>query len=56
MWYYFVKDRVESGEVIIKHFPMLEMLGGRFMKPLQGALFRKFREEIMNIPYDLDMG
>ena len=27
-----------------------------FTKPLQGALFRKFRVEIMNIPDDLDMG
>ena len=27
-----------------------------FTKPLQGALFRKFRVEITNIPDDLDMG
>ena len=27
-----------------------------FKNPLQGALFRKFRAEIMNIPDDLDMG
>ena len=27
-----------------------------FTKPLQGALFRKFRAEIMNIPDELDMG
>ena len=32
------------------------MLGDHFTKPLQGALFRKFRTEIMNIPDDLDMG
>ena len=32
------------------------MLGDHFTKPLQGALFRKFRAEIMNIPDDLDMG
>ena len=32
------------------------MLGDHFKKPLQGALFRKFRAEIMNIPDDLDMG
>ena len=32
------------------------MLGDHFTKPLQGALFRKFREEIMNIPDELYMG
>ena len=31
-------------------------MGDHFTKPLQGALFRKFRAEIMNIPDDLDMG
>ena len=31
-------------------------MGDNFIKPLQGALFRKSRAEIMNIPYDLDMG
>ena len=29
---------------------------GHFTKPLQGALFSKFRAEIINIPDDLDMG
>ena len=32
------------------------MFGDHFTKPLQGALFRIFRAEIMNIPDDLDMG
>ena len=32
------------------------MLVYHFTNPLQGALFRKFRAEIMNIPYYLDMG
>ena len=41
---------------MIKHFPMDEMLGDHFTKPLQGALSIKFRAEIMNIPGDLDMG
>ena len=56
MHYYFIKDRVETGGVVIKHFPTEELLGGHFTNPLQGALFRKSRAEIMNIPYDLDMG
>ena len=41
--YYCIKDWLETGEVVIKHFPTEEMLGDHFTKPLQGALFRKFR-------------
>ena len=32
------------------------MLGDHFKKPLEGALLRKFRAEIMNIPDDMEMG
>ena len=56
MRYYFVKDRVETGDVVIENFPTEEMLGEHLTKPLQGALFRKFMAEIMNITDDLDMG
>ena len=52
--YYFIKYRVETGDVVIKQFPTEEMLGDHFTNPLQGALFRKFRAEIMNITDDLD--
>ena len=31
-------------------------MGGHFTKPLQGALFRNIRADIMNIPDDLDKG
>ena len=54
--YYFIKDRVETRDVVIEHCPKEEMLGDHFKKPLQVVLFRNFREEIMNIPDDLDMG
>ena len=56
MRYYFIKDRVDNRDVVIEHFQTEEMLGGHFTNPLQGALFRKFREEIMNVPDDLDIG
>ena len=56
MSHYFIKDPVETGDVVIEHCSTEVMLGGHFTKPLQGALFRKFRPEIMNIPDDLDMG
>ena len=42
--------------MVIEHYPKEKMLGDHFTNPLQGALFRKFRAEIMNIPDDLDMG
>ena len=54
--YYFIKDRVDTGDVVIDNCPTEEMLGGHFTKPLQGALFRKFGSEIMNITDNLDMG
>ena len=54
--YYFIKYRVETGYVVIKHFPTEEILGENFTKPLQATLVRKFRAEIMNILDDLDIG
>ena len=56
MRYYFIKYLVETGDVVIENFPTEKMLGDHFTKPLQGALFRKFRAEIMNIPDDLEKG
>ena len=47
--YFFVKDRVESGDLRIEHCPTLDMLADYFTKPLQGALFYKLRDRIMNI-------
>ena len=41
--YYFIKYRLENGDVVIEHCPTKEMLGDHFTKPLQGALFRKLR-------------
>ena len=54
--YYLIECQVETRDVVIEHCPTEEMLGYHFTNSLQGALFRKFRAEIMNIPYDLDMG
>ena len=54
--YYFIKDQVETGGVVIEHNMTEEMLWGHFTNPFQGALFSKFRAEIMNIPDDLNMG
>ena len=47
--YFFVKDRIESGEVAIRYCPTGDMIGDFFTKPLQGSLFRKFRNILLNI-------
>ena len=45
--YFFVTDRIAKGEFSVKHCPTLLMIADFFTKPLQGALFRKFRDIIM---------
>ena len=45
--YFFVKDRVDQGEVEIKHCPTQKMLADFFTKPLQGAWFKYFKRIIM---------
>ena len=54
--YYFIKDKVETKDVVIEHCPTEEMLGEHLTNSLQVALFSMFRAEIMNIPDDLNMG
>ena len=44
---FFVKDRVDKKEIEILYCPTERMLVDYFTKPLQGALFRKFRRVIM---------
>jgi hypothetical protein len=45
--YFWIKDRVKEGNIRVRHCPTLQMLGDFFTKPLQGALFRKFRDVIL---------
>ena len=40
---------------IIRCYAATDMLGGIFTKPLQGALFRNFRAEIMDTRNDINM-
>jgi hypothetical protein len=57
--YFFIRDRINSGEIRVEHCPATEMLADHFTKPFQGAMFRKFRAEIQGIPVemcDADMG
>ena len=45
--YFFVKDRIDKGELRIEYCASSIMLADFFTKPLQGRLFKKFRDVIM---------
>jgi hypothetical protein len=45
--YFFIKDRLEIENMTVKHCPTEQMLADFFTKPLQGSLFRKFRDVVM---------
>ena len=47
--YFYIKDKVDSGEVTIEHCPTEEMIADFGSKPLQGRLFYYLRDAIMNI-------
>ena len=45
--YYFIKDRIKSGEVELIHCPTENMVADFFTKPLQGKRFMMLRKIIM---------
>jgi hypothetical protein len=45
--YFWIKDRTEGNDIAIRHCPTLAMLADFFTKPLQGNLFRRFRDVIL---------
>lgn len=47
--YFFVTDRIKSKELSVKYCPTGEMVSDYFTKPLQGTLFRRMRNQILNI-------
>ena len=54
--YFFITDRVEKGDVSLIWCPTGDMIGDYMTKPLQGALFRKFRDQIMGVVPARDPG
>ncbi len=46
--FFFIKDRIDSGEMRVKHCPTKEMWANIFAKPLQGTAFRQMRAKLMN--------
>jgi Reverse transcriptase (RNA-dependent DNA polymerase) len=45
--FFWLKDRIKSGEIIIRHCPTAHMLADFFTKPLQGSLFRRFKAVVL---------
>lgn len=46
--YFFITDRIAAGEVSINYCPTADMISDYFTKALQGNLFKKLRNLIMN--------
>jgi hypothetical protein len=46
--YFFTKDKVDSGELMIEYLPTGDMVADLLTKPLQGALFRRLRNLLLN--------
>jgi hypothetical protein len=49
IWYFFVADRVQAGEVTIKRCPTDIMRSDLLTKPLQGRKFREQRSDLLNL-------
>ena len=47
--YFFITDQIANGEVSVVWCPTEDMIGDYMTKPLQGALFHKFRNQIMGV-------
>ena len=51
--YFFITDQVEKGNAQLQWCSTDDMVGDFFTKPLQGAKFRKFRDEILGQGTDI---
>jgi hypothetical protein len=50
--YFYVKDKIDQGDFVVKHCPTEQMWTDINTKPKQGAVFCKFRGHMMGIPAD----
>ena len=50
--YFYIKEKVDDGEIEIEHCPTDQMWTDINKKPKQGAVFRDFRGHVMGIPAD----
>jgi hypothetical protein len=56
IWYFFITNRVDKGDVSLVWCPTGDMIRDFMTKPLQGALFLKFRDQIMGVVLAQDPG
>ena len=47
--YFFITDRIAKKEIRVEYCPTTDMLADMFTKPLQGGLFRKLRNKVLNV-------
>ena len=47
--YFFITDKIKKKEIKVRHCPTKEMIADYFTKPVQGTLFRRFRDLILGI-------
>ena len=50
--YFYVTGRIRAKELHVEYCPTQDMLADFFTKPLQGSLFRRMRQLILNLPED----
>jgi hypothetical protein len=56
IWYFFIIDRVDKGNVSLVWCPTGDMIRDFMTKPLQGTLFWKFRDQILGVVPAQDPG
>ncbi len=47
--YFFVKHYMDSNELKIEYLPTEEMVADMLTKPLQGDLFRRMKNKLLNV-------
>ena len=47
--YFYIKDHVDSGSIVIEYCATDDMTADFFTKPLQGKKFKQFRDQVMNL-------
>ena len=45
--YFFIKERIDSGEIRVSYLPTEEMIADLLTKPIQGKLFAKLRDRLL---------
>ena len=48
--YFFITDYIKQQHINLAHCPTTDMLADFLTKPLQGSLFRKFHQRLLNLP------